>query len=148
MITSGLILIGLLWAVVKVGGILCEAEVELNKLTLTQMVIGIGLNISKQEFPNELKDIATSIENNTNKSVNRNKIIAEIINCFDDLFYNNKPYFDLYKKQSNTINKQITVYQSNTSYQAKAIDIDENGCLIVQKDNEIIKLSSGEISIR
>ena len=132
----------------KVGGILCEAEVELNKLTLTQMVIGIGLNISKQEFPNELKDIATSIENNTNKSVNRNKIIAEIINCFDELFYNNKPYFDLYKKQSNTINKQITVYQSNTSYQAKAIDIDENGCLIVQKDNEIIKLSSGEISIR
>lgn len=132
----------------KVGGILCEGEIELNKLTLTNMIIGIGINVKKIDFPNDLKDIATSIENNTNKIVSRNDLISSIINYFDLYFNGNIDYMDIYKKQSNTLNKEITVYQNNDSYNAKAIDIDDNGNLIVISNNKQIILNSGEITIR
>ena len=132
----------------KVGGILCECEIELNKSTLTNMIIGIGINVKNIDFPNEIKDIATSIENHTTKKISRNNLIASIINYFDLYFYNNVDYMEIYKKQSNTLNKEITVYQDNKSYDAKAIDIDNNGNLIVVTNGKQIILNSGEITIR
>lgn len=132
----------------KVGGILCEGEIELNKSTLTNMIIGIGINVKNIDFPNEIKDIATSIENNTNKKVTRNDLIASIINYFDLFYTGDISYMDIYKKQSNTLNKEITVYQDNKSYDAKAIDIDNNGNLIVISNSKQIILNSGEITIR
>lgn len=132
----------------KVGGILCEGEIELNKSTLTNMIIGIGINVKNIDFPDEIKDIATSIENHTTKKISRNNLIASIINYFDLYFYNNVDYMEIYKKQSNTLNKEITVYQNNKLYDAKAIDIDNNGNLIVISNGKQIILNSGEITIR
>jgi BirA family biotin operon repressor/biotin-[acetyl-CoA-carboxylase] ligase len=129
----------------KLGGILCESQIYKDNIN---MIIGIGINVKKISFPDDLKDIATSIENNTDKIISRNELIASIINHFDNHINKKLSFIDTYKKQSNTLNKEITVYQNNTSFKGKAIDIDNNGNLIVLSNNKQIILNSGEITIR
>lgn len=67
----------------KVGGILTETKINGN--ITKEMVIGIGINLYKQEFTEELQDIATSIENEENVKIDRLKIIAEFCNRFEKL---------------------------------------------------------------
>ena len=112
------------------------------------MIVGIGINVKEFDFPPSLKNIATSIENNTNIKISRNELISEIINFFDLYFIDNKNYLNLYKENSYVLGKDITVIQNDRQFFAKAIDIDDNGSLIVQEQEKIIKLISSDISIR
>ena len=132
----------------KVGGILCESQINLNNNIIDNMIVGIGINVKNFEFPPSLKNIATSIENNTNIKISRNELISEIINFFDLYFIDNKNYLDLYKENSYVLGKDITVIQNDRQFFAKAIDIEDNGALIVQEQEKIIKLISSDISIR
>lgn len=132
----------------KVGGILCESQINLNTNIIDNMIVGIGINVKNFEFPPSLKNIATSIENNTNIKISRNELISEIINFFDLYFIDNKNYLNLYKENSYVLGKDITVIQNDRQFFAKAIDIEDNGALIVQEQEKIIKLISSDISIR
>ena len=132
----------------KVGGILCESQINLNTNIIDNMIVGIGINVKEFEFHPSLKNIATSIENNTNIKVSRNALISEIINFFDLYFIKKANYIDLYKENSYVLGKDITVIQNDKQFYAKAIDIDNNGSLIVQEQEKIIKLISSDISIR
>lgn len=132
----------------KVGGILCESQINLNTNIIDNMIVGIGINIKNFEFPPSLKNIATSIENNTNIKISRNELISEIINFFDLYFIDNKNHLNLYKENSYVLGKDITVIQNDRQFFAKAIDIEDNGALIVQEQEKIIKLISSDISIR
>lgn len=132
----------------KVGGILCESQINLNTNIIDNMIVGIGINVKELDFPPSLKNIATSIENNTNIKISRNELISEIINFFDLYFIDNKNYLNLYKENSYVLGKDITVIQNDRQFFAKAIDIEDNGALIVQEQEKIIKLISSDISIR
>lgn len=132
----------------KIGGILCEAEIELNNRELSNMVIGVGVNVKNTIFPDELKDIATSIENHSSKNISRNQLIVDIINYFDMYFKENADYMKIYKNNFILKNKEIEVFKNNTSFYANAIDVDKDGSLIISANNEIIKINSGEVSIR
>ena len=132
----------------KVGGILCESQINLNTNIIDNMIVGIGINVKEFDFPPSLKNIATSIENNTNIKISRNELISEIINFFDLYFIDNKNYLNLYKENSYVLGKDITIIQNDRQFFAKAIDIEDNGALIVQEQEKIIKLISSDISIR
>lgn len=45
----------------KVAGILMESSTKNKQSQLEYLIIGIGLNIANESFPNELADIATSL---------------------------------------------------------------------------------------
>lgn len=132
----------------KVGGILCESQINLNTNIIDNMIVGIGINVKECNFQPSLKNIATSIENNTNIKISRNKLISEIINFFDLYFIDKENYIDIYKENSYVLGKDITVIQNDRQFYAKALDIDDNGALIVQEQEKIIKLISSDISIR
>ena len=66
----------------KVGGILTETK--LHNEEVKYLVIGIGINITKQKFQEEIKDIATSIEDEFNVQIDRTFIITEFCNRFEE----------------------------------------------------------------
>lgn len=51
----------LMWKGKKVGGILVETKVQSG--FVNEIVIGIGINVMQEEFPEEISEIATSINN-------------------------------------------------------------------------------------
>ena len=132
----------------KLGGILCESQVDLSTNLVSDMIVGIGINVKKMIFPSSISNIATSLENEINIVVSRNKLISSIINYFDLYYNNDNLIWDIYKENSSILKKEISVFNNNEVYIAKAIDINKDGCLIILRDNKTIILNTGEVSIR
>lgn len=65
----------------KIGGILTETRMVANKVKY--LVVGIGINTSKQEFTDDIKEIATSIKKEFNININVIKLMTEFCNQFE-----------------------------------------------------------------
>ncbi|MDQ0359738.1 biotin--[acetyl-CoA-carboxylase] ligase [Breznakia pachnodae] len=135
----------------KIGGILCEASLEMNTASMDYMVVGIGVNVHKQIFAKDLASVAGSIEEFSDKIISRNQIIKDILNGFYK-YYNEidkNTFLPAYKEHSSVLHKDIMVYERNNSYPAKVLDIDTNASLIIEKeDGSTSTINSGEVSIR
>ena len=139
----------------KVCGILTEASIDFESGMVDYAILGIGINVKlpKEGFPDEIKDIATSIlECDTSLSVDiRSKLIAEVLNRFW-LYYEdieNRSFIEAYKSRSLLIGKDINIISKNSKEKAKVIEIDNECRLKVKTEDGSIKiLSSGEVSVR
>lgn len=145
----------------KVCGILCEMSCELEGVDY--VVLGIGMNVfhKQNHFEDDYKNTATSImlslkNNNVQKKydVRRNHIIAEIINRFDEIYdkiLNNEKQsvIDLYRKYSVTVGRRLRFISGNKEFEGDALDINEDGSLVIKKDDgTICSIISGEVSVR
>lgn len=65
----------------KVGGILTQTRLVCEKVKY--LVVGIGINTSKEKFTDDIKNIATSIKKEFNINVNVMQFIAEFCNVFE-----------------------------------------------------------------
>ena len=62
----------------KIAGILTEATADLESLAPTELVIGVGINLTTQDFPKELKSKVQAISDRLPADLNT--IAAELIN--------------------------------------------------------------------
>ncbi len=139
----------------KICGILCEAISE-NNGAPNHILIGIGINISTEDFPDDIKDTAGSVL--SDPSEGKNCMTKEFVKSFSMRIYDCvikhlEPSYDPitdYKERSVVIGNDITFYENGVAYSAHAVDIDEAGGLVVRlaDTNRIKTLSSGEISLR
>lgn len=131
----------------KVCGILTEAKTVKDKQIPEYIVIGVGINCYKQNFGIDLENIATSIEDETNKVISRNDLIAEIINNIDSYIKNDIDVIDEYIKHSFIIGKMVEIKQFDKSFMAKVLGITSDAKLLVESlSGEVLELSTGEIS--
>ena len=127
----------------KVSGILCEAVKDADN-NLQGYIIGIGINTDIKKFPKDIEDIATSI-----KVENKNLLAVTIINnLMDNLTDKDNSFLEKYKEWSLCLGKEVIYTEKDKSKTAKAIDIDENGGLIIEENGNLKTLSGGEISLR
>ena len=134
----------------KVCGILCEAGMDFESGTLDYVALGIGVNVARMVFPEELRDIATSIENECGQAVSRSRLIAEISNQLNMLYpqLETGSFMAENKSRSIVIGRDVTVIRGDTSYPARVLDIDEQGRLVLRTDSGVTRLGAGEISLR
>lgn len=129
----------------KICGILTEGISDFESQTMEAVIIGIGINISTSEFPEELLNKAASLNLN---NINRNELIANIVNeiliVIEEDF--NK-ILNEYKNASCVINKEIEFIYKGQIKQGHVIDINETGNLIVQTANQKLTLNAGDIKI-
>lgn len=137
----------------KVCGILTEAAIDFESGGLEYAVLGIGINILKPEndFPVDLKAIATSIlKKETYLPNTKSQLIAEILNNFFQYYYNssNKEVLEEYRNRSFLLGKEIMVMSGGKEERALAKDIDDKGQMVVEfPDGTVKALNSGEVSI-
>ena len=135
----------------KACGILCEAGLDFESGQMQYVVAGIGVNVGFIDFPDEIKNIATSISNECGKAVSRNRFIAELLNQISILYpqIESGIFMDESRRRSNVIGRDIYVLRGDEKYAAKAVDIDDGGSLIVVTESgERQLLHSGEVSLR
>lgn len=129
----------------KFCGILTECTNNIDTGLIENIIVGIGINVSTKSFPNELKDIATSL----NVEVDKNLIISEIVNYLHYYLTHGKEYLDLYRSKSMVIGKEVNYYQNDKIFSGKCIGINDEGELIIEKENAVIDvLRTGEITLR
>ena len=130
----------------KVCGILTETVNNPDTMKIEYLVIGIGVNIGITKFPDDIKDIATSLPLKTNK----NKLCAYITdNIVGELSrIGDRSFIERYKELSLVLNKEITYIENDITKTATAIDIDSNGGLVIKDETQTKTLSTGEITVR
>lgn len=134
----------------KACGILCEASLDFESGGLEYAVLGIGVNVTKMEFPPELQDIATSIENECGHAVSRSRLIAEISNQLEALYGQlaTGEFMAESRARSNVIGRDVTVIRGEERFEARAVDIDDAGRLVIRTAEGISRVGSGEISLK
>lgn len=137
----------------KVCGILTEAGIDFESGNLEYAVVGIGINVMEPEqgFPDDLKDIATSIfHRDTYQSNCKSQLVAEVLNLFWE-YYNSssmKTCIEEYRARSFLIGQDVVLLTKEEPVIVKVIDIDQRARLCVQyPTGEIEILNSGEVSI-
>ncbi len=137
----------------KVCGILTEGEFNADG-TLKFAILGVGINLyePKGAFPCNLP-LADSVFHKKEKILLKNRkkeqIIAQFSNNFFVFYKNlqNKEFIKEYQERSFLTGKDITYTKDGVTYNANVIGIDDNAHLIVKSNENIQKLSHGEIQI-
>ncbi len=137
----------------KICGILTEMNAEIERVNY--VIMGIGINVNMESFPDELKEKATSLKNELGNEVDRKKLVANILNNFE-VFYEEfkntgdiSRVIEICKEGSLLINKEVRVINGNNEVICTVIDIDDEGELIVKhKDGTTKRVISGEVSVR
>ena len=141
----------------KVGGILTEVISDFESQQVQTLIVGMGINLieNPHSFPEELHSIVGSIFSSRKEyeghSFNRNQFIATFLEKWTFYYQNlsKRDFIESYKEHSNVIGKFVNIFEGNQTYSAYAKDIDENGHLIIEKeDKSLHALSYGEVSIR
>ena len=135
----------------KACGILCEAGMDFENGQMQYVISGIGVNVGFMDFPEELADKATSISNVCGKRISRSRFAAELINEMNALYpqLETGAFMEESRRRSNVIGQEIEVLRGEERYPATAIDIDDEGSLVIRTgDGEVKTLHSGEISVR
>ena len=121
----------------KLGGVLIETKTYKKSLYLN---IGVGLNINESlsDFPDEIKDSASSLKIISNKNIQREIVLANILNSIDQLLQNSnaQDVISSWTKLCNHINKEIEIKYKNKVIKAVFKKINCNGQAILNYNNE------------
>ena len=136
----------------KLVGILTEMSAEFD--AVEYVITGIGINADTQDFPDDIKEKATSIYLATGGHFDKNKFFASVLNHIEEEFIKNglklsdialKEYTSLCA----TIGRTITFSRNGRSIKAKAVGINRNGELIAELPDKTTKLiNSGEVTVQ
>ena len=137
----------------KLGGILTELGFSGEELDYAIVGIGINCNQSQDDFPTDLQNIATSLFNITEKSIDVSKLeeilIHALLSTSRKLISHRKQIMNRYRTDCVTIGQDICVINSENVRHAKALSVEDNGSLRIQlPDNSEELVSTGEVSIR
>lgn len=139
----------------KVCGILTEMNAELDNINY--IIIGIGLNTNqkKEDFPTDIRQQAISLAEVKGERVSRQNLVRRILENLEMYYLNfiqEKDFTSIlqeWRELSCTIGRQVKATFNGEEVIGTAVDITDEGALLVQKeDGDIIKISYGDVSIR
>lgn len=137
----------------KICGILTEMSVELNEIKY--VVIGVGINVREQEFPEELREKAIALDTACGTRVDRTRLITAIMKAFEEDYEKFLQTVSLeglqssYEKRMVNCGKEVCVLDPKGEYRGIARGINETGELLVElPDGTIREVYAGEVSVR
>lgn len=129
----------------KICGILSEGVTDFEAGRVDSIVVGIGLNVTTDNFPDDIANKAGAL----NRSISRSRIAAEIIGeLFFCLGRTREENIEEYKKRSLVLGKEVYYLKNGIPCHGEALDIDQKGQLIVLTKDGRDTLNSGEISVK
>jgi len=139
----------------KLGGILTELSLVPGSDRVEYAVIGIGINCCQTpaDFPEEIRGIATSLLQITEKAPDRAALSAAMIRKLREmdsrLFSQKNALMDTYRKNCITLGQDVLVLRGEEKRYGTALDVDADGGLVVQFCNGTTQtVDSGEVSVR
>lgn len=133
----------------KTCGILVETVT--SNSNIERVVLGIGLNVNQNHFKGEFNYPPTSIRIELGKEVERERLLAEILNNLEiltnKLKSNKNQIINEWKSRCKMIGEKISVKQNNEVKFGIFDDIDENGFLLLKTKANIEKITAGDLSL-
>lgn len=139
----------------KICGILTEGVSDMESGQIEALVLGIGLNLEEPAdgFPREIAGVAGALFPTSEAEhlpISRNRLAAAILDRVLDLAadLSDRSFLVEYRERCFLLDQPVWVTQGEESYDAVARAIDDDGALLVETNGELIRLRSGEVSVR
>lgn len=139
----------------KVCGILTEMSLSVEQADVQYVVIGVGINVRRQTFPEELAAKAVSLDEAGNCRVNRSVLAAYIMDAFErdyEIFVENGDLSglqDIYNAMLVNRDTEVCVLDPKGEYCGIARGINTTGELLVEReDGSVTNVYAGEVSVR
>lgn len=131
----------------KICGILSEAK--FTGTTIDYILLGIGVNINNK-LHESIKDIAISLKDYLGFEIPIQPILTEILRSLNNLYTelltgNVNEIINKWKKHSIMFGRNVKVCVSEGVIIGVAVDVDNDGSLIVRTDEGIKKIYSGDV---
>lgn len=137
----------------KVCGMLTELSAEMS--CINYVVIGIGINANMKEFPEDIKETASSLYIESGRQVKRAAVIEAVARYFEKYYAefikagDLSTIMDEYNEMLANAGKQVRIITNDSEQIYTAIGINPQGGLVVKDDKgEMSEIRSGEVSVR
>ena len=135
----------------KLGGILIEGAINPQSQRYDYLIAGIGVNLYATQRNEEIDNIATSLEEQCGKKIDKEILVKSFVKHFLDGLSNldNEDLFADYKSRLITLNKRVTVKNLTEEYEAFATDLNRDYSLLVTTPTrEQKRIFTGEVSVK
>ncbi len=139
----------------KLGGILTELSLNPKNARVEYAIVGIGINCcqSETDFDASIRTMACSAQMITGQTIDRSLLCAKLVESLyamdTDLLTRKEFTLQRYRADCMTLGKEVSVVRGDDIRHAVAMDIDQQGALIVRyEDGSTEAVNSGEVSIR
>ncbi len=132
----------------KLGGILTELNAEADQIRF--VVIGIGLNVNNEN--DNLPQQATSLKDYAKKEISRIVLLQEILRRLENNYLlleakGGAPIIAKWRTFNLTLGKRVKITSHHRHLEGQAVDIDQDGSLLVRKDSGTIeKITAGDVA--
>ncbi len=137
----------------KTCGILTEMSLE--REYIHYVVCGVGINVAPQEFPEEIRGHATSIEAAYGQSISKGELLQYVMEELErdyDAFLaagDLSPLLESYNKLLVNRNRRVRVLDPKGEWEGKARGINARGELLVERSGgTVTEVYAGEVSVR
>lgn len=137
----------------KLVGILTEMSTEIDYIN--HVVVGVGINVNTEIFPEEIEDKATSLRIECGYKIQRSFIVAEVMKQFEqdyEMFLQKKDLSWLREKYDQLLvncGREVMIHGAVEPYAAHALGISDTGELLVRlEDGSVEAVYAGEVSVR
>ncbi|MCW3489162.1 biotin--[acetyl-CoA-carboxylase] ligase [Dethiobacter alkaliphilus] len=137
----------------KLAGILTEVSAEMEQLNYIVLGLGINANIPADWFAGELEQIATSIMAQSGEAVSRVAWVQAFLRNMEQEYMQAEQigFEDVLKRwrrYSVTLGKGVDVQLADHRESGTAVDIDEQGALLVRTESGVKTFWAGDVSLR
>ncbi|MBT9140985.1 MAG: Bifunctional ligase/repressor BirA [Dehalococcoidia bacterium] len=137
----------------KLAGILTEVSAEMERVNYLVLGIGLNANLSAEHFQGELADSATSLLLETGQLVSRVRWMQNFLTVFEQAYLVAKEQgfasvIACWRRYSVTLGQNVIVISGGRSVHGTALDIDEQGALLVKTAAGQEAFLAGEVSLK
>jgi BirA family biotin operon repressor/biotin-[acetyl-CoA-carboxylase] ligase len=137
----------------KVAGILLELGAELDRIRHVVLGVGIDVNLTTEEFPPELREVATSLRIVAGRPLDRAALATAVVRELDHLYLRLKEgdfseICDEWVRRCATLGRRVVIRIGDRTIQGHAEALDEDGALLVRTEHgRLERIVGGDVTL-
>ena len=139
----------------KLVGILTEMSAEMDRINSIVIGTGINVNIGEKEFPEDLRGTATSLMLIKGEPIPRIAFFRTVLESMEGLYRTVckegfSPVMKAWRRYAITLGQEVQVIGvgQGERFTGRAVDIDEDGALLIDTESGRRRVVAGDVSIR
>jgi BirA family biotin operon repressor/biotin-[acetyl-CoA-carboxylase] ligase len=135
----------------KFAGMLIEAVTQNDSVTC--VIMGVGINVNQTEFPDDIRNRATSLRVHEENDIDRVLLLCGFMEELEHRLKQLRQFspqllLDEWKRRATMFGSTITLTEQAGQSSARAVDVAPNGALVIEDENGVRReVFAGDVSL-
>ena len=133
----------------KLSGVLTELSADAERIQHAVVGVGVNADTRADQFPEALRGVATSLRMETGQPVPRVgllvDVLAQMTAWYRQSLGNFPAVIEAARRCSHTLGQKIRVTDGDAVVEGEAVDLDDEGALLVRTAHGVRRIFSGDV---